>query len=92
MSEKRPRPRCGLPISSYKTSSNVFFFDTGSDDVDKEMLGEKDFDINEEKKRERKWGLKIDISSDIPPENMSTGPTTHLSSAQDTDSKNIIHQ
>ena len=56
------------------------------------MLGEKDFDINEEKKRERKWGLKIDISSDIPPENMSTGPTTHLSSAQDTDSKNIIHQ
>ena len=56
------------------------------------MLGQKEFDINEEKKTWRKWGLKIDISSDIPPQNMSTGPTTHLSSAQDTDLKNIIHQ
>ena len=55
------------------------------------MLGQKEFDINEEKKTWRKWGLKIDISSDIPPQNMSTGPTTHLSSAQETDLKNIIH-
>ena len=56
------------------------------------MLGQKEFDINEEKKTWRKWGLKIDISSDIPPQNMSTGPTTHLSSAQDTDLKNIIQK
>ena len=54
------------------------------------MSREKEFDINEEKKSGRKWGLKIDISCDIPPENMSTGPTTHLSSAQDTDFKRFL--
>ena len=56
------------------------------------MFGETESYINEEKKLWRKWGLKIDISSDIPPQNMSTGPTTHLSSAQDTDLKNIIQK
>ena len=51
------------------------------------MFGETESDINEEKKLWRKWGLKIDISSDIPPQNMSTAPTTHLSSAQHTETK-----
>ena len=51
------------------------------------MFGEKESDINEEKKVGRKWGLKIDISSDIPPQNMSTAPTTHLSSAQHTETR-----
>ena len=51
------------------------------------MFGEKESDINEEKKVGRKWGLKIDISSDIPPQNMSTAPTTHLSSAQHTETE-----
>ena len=51
------------------------------------MFGERESDINEEKKVGRKWGLKIDISSDTPPQNMSTAPTTHLSSAQNTETK-----
>ena len=45
------------------------------------MLVRKESDKNEEKRRQSKWGLRRDINRDISLQNMSSGPSTDLSSA-----------
>ena len=45
------------------------------------MLVRKESDKNEEKGIQSKWGLRRDINRDISLQNMSTGPSTDLSSA-----------